>query len=231
MGFSMEKYHFKTGSVLQRLPSKDAALLKEQMVRLEVKKDEVIYKEGYYSKGVYILKKGKIKIAQLNKDGEEQIAYIYKRGEMMGYRPLLCGSVHPVTATALEDCVISFIPEKHFMQVLDQSPALSRQLLINLAHEFSVWINTMSILAQQPVRERIALILLILNEKYKKEGKEDIPAVINLSRQNMANYARTTIETLARMLRYFKEEKIIKTEGRRITILQPDELGKIAEFY
>lgn len=227
----IEKYHFRTESIVRRLPPKEAKLLKDQMIRMEVKKDKVIFKEGYYSKGVYILRKGKVKIAQLNRDGEEQIAYIYNKDEIMGYRPLLCTEVHPVTATTLEDCVISFIPEKYFIQVLDQSLALSRQLLINLAHEFSVWINTMSILAQQPVRERIAFILLILNEKYKKEGKEDAPAIINLSRQNMANYARTTIETLARMLRHFKDEKIITTEGRRITVLQPDELKRIAEFY
>jgi len=81
------------------------------------------------------------------------------------------------------------------------------------------------------VRERLALVLLILNDKYKRKGKEHWPAAINLSRENVANYASTTIETLARMLRYLKDEKIIKTEGRKIIIIRQKELEKIVEFY
>ncbi|MEW6468664.1 MAG: Crp/Fnr family transcriptional regulator [Bacteroidota bacterium] len=231
MAFEIEKYRFKTESILDGLPSGEFRLLKDQMTRVEVKKGKVIYKEGFYSKGVYILRKGKVKISQLSKDGDEQIAYIYKKGEIMGYRPLLCNTVHPVTATALDECVLSFIPQQYFLRVLDHSLVLSRRLLTNLAYEFSVWINTMSVLAQQPVKERVALVLLILNEKYKRKGKEHLPAAISLSRQDMASYARTTIETLARMLRYFKDEKIIRTEGWKIIILKPKELEKIAEFY
>jgi CRP-like cAMP-binding protein len=226
MPFSIEKYHFMTTSLLEELPAKEYKLLKEQMTRMEVKKNKVLFRQGYYSKGIYILVKGKVKIFQLSKDGQEQIAYIYSRGEIMGYRPLLCNETHPATAMTLEDCIITFIPQKYFIEVLDRSSTLSRQLLFSLAHEFSVWINTMSILAQQSVRERVALVLLILNEKYKKA---DEAAVINLSRKNIANYAHTTVETLARVLRQFKDQKIIKTEGRKIILSRVKELEKIAE--
>ncbi len=231
MTFKLEKYHFKTDSILDGLPTREFRLLKEDMQRLEVKKDKIIYKEGSYSKGAYILRKGKIKIYQTNKDGKEQIAYIYRKGEIMGYRPLLCEEAHPVSAAALEDCVISFIPKKFFLRALEVSPVLARRLLTNLSHEFTVWINKLSLFAQQPVRERVALSLLIINEKYKKDGKNNQAAAINLSREDIANYVGTTIETLVRILRYLKDEKIITTNGRKITILKPKELEKIADFY
>lgn len=231
MSFHLDKYSFKTESILDGLPSEELKLLKEQMIRMEIQKNKTVFKEGTVSRGIYILTKGKVKIFQLGRDGVEQIAYIYKRGEVMGYRPLLCNERHPVTATALDDCVILFIPQKYFIQILNHSLILSRRLLVNLAHEFSVWINTMSVLAQQPVKERIALVLLILNEKYKREGKENVSVIINISRQNFANYARTTIETLARVLRHFKDEKIIRTEGRRIVILRQQQLEQIVRSF
>jgi CRP-like cAMP-binding protein len=231
MIFKMEKYHFKTDSVLEGLPAKEFRLLKEDMQRMEIKKGKIIYKEGSYSKGAYILRKGKVKIYRTNGEGKEQIAYIYRKGEIMGYRPLLCDEVHPVSAAALEDCVISFIPKRFFLHALDESPVLARRLLTNLSHEFTVWVNKLSVFAQQPVKERVALSLLIINEKYKKGEKSSLPVVINLSRDDIANYVGTTTETLVRVLRYLKDEKIISSSGRRITVLKPKELEKMLSFY
>lgn len=230
MTFKIEKYHFKTDSILEGLPAKEFRLLKQEMQRMEIKKGKLMYREGSYSKGAYILRKGKVKIYQTNKDGKEQIAYIYRKGEIMGYRPILCDELHPVSAAALEDCVISFIPKKYFLNVLDESPVLARRLLTNLSHEFTVWINKLTLFAQQPVRERVALSLLIINEKYKKEERADLPVVINLSREDLANHIGTSIETLVRILRYLKDEKIITTSGKRIIILKPKELERIADF-
>lgn len=231
MTFKIEKYHFKTDSILEGLPAKEFRLLKQNMQRLEIKKNKIIYREGSLSKGAYILRKGKVKIYQTNKDGKEQIAYIYRKGEIMGYRPLLCEAVHPVSAAALEDCVISFIPKAFFLNALDESPVLARRLLKNLSHEFTVWINKLTLFAQQPVKERVALSLLIINEKYKKDTSSTQPVVINLSRDDLANYVGTTTETLVRILRHLKDDNIITASGRKITILKPKELEKIADFY
>lgn len=231
MAFKIEQYHFKTDSILDGLPAKDLRLLKQDMQRMEIKKGEILFTAGSFSKGVYILRKGKVKIYKTNKDGKEQIVYFYRKGEVMGYRPLLCQETHPVSATALEDCIISFIPKKYFLHVIDQSSVFAKRLLTNLAHEFSVWINKLTIFAQQPVKERLVLSLLILNEKYKKEGKEHLPVILNLSREDLANYVGTTIETLVRMLRQLKDEKIILTNGRKIVILKPEELEKMESLY
>lgn len=224
MAFDIKKYHFKSGSILEGLPITEFKLLKGNMQRIEIKKGKILFREGGYSKGFYILRKGKVKIYQTNHNGKEQIAYIYSKGEAMGHRPLLCEAVHPASAAALEDCVFSYIPKNYFLQALDLSPVLARKLLINLSHEFSVWINKISIFAQQPVKERVALSLLILNEKYRKKDDIKVPVTINLSREDLANYAGTTIETLVRMLRQFKDENIIKSKGRKIIILDAKRL-------
>jgi len=229
MKFQIEKYHFKTESIFDSLSKKDNKLLKEHIQIKEEKKGKTIFREGTYSKGIYILKKGTVKIYQINNEGKEQIVYIYSKDEMMGYRPLLCKEKHPVSASTLEECAFYFIPALPFIKVLDRSPVLAKKLLENLSYEFSVWTNKISIFAQQPVLGRVAMTLLILNEKYKKE-KQQGPVVINLSREDIANYVGTTIESLVRMLRYLKNEKIILSQGRNITILDIKGLEKIANL-
>lgn len=230
MKFAIEKYHFKTESIFEQLSILESKKLKSAIVRKEVKKGNIIFREGTFSKGLYILKKGTVKIYQINSEGKEQIAYIYKKGEMMGYRPLLCHEKHPVNAAALEDCIFQLIPANTFISVLNQSPKLSRILLDHLSHEFTVWVNKISVFAQQPVLVRVGMALLILNEKYKRD-KQLGPVIINLSRDDIANYVGTTVESLVRMFRFLKDKKIITSHGRKIAILRPDELSKIANLH
>jgi CRP-like cAMP-binding protein len=230
MSFSIDKYLFRTNLILSELPESDYEMLEENMVEMVEKKEKVIYREGSYSLGVYLIIKGKVKVYQTNKEGKEQIAHIYSAGDIIGYRPLLCEEPHPVSAATLEDSVLSFIPRDTFMNLLEHSPVIARRLLTNLSHEFTVWINRLTVFGQQQVKGRLALSLLILSEIYKMDGDNTQPVTINLSRDDLANYSGTTVETLVRMIRVFKDNGIIITRGRKIEVLKPEMLDKMTDF-
>jgi CRP-like cAMP-binding protein len=230
MNFNISKYHFNTESLLDDLAPAHLNIITASMQTIRKKKGEIIFRKGETSKGVYILKKGMVKIYQTNQDSRPQILYIYKKGESFGYKPLLCQETHPVTAEALEDIVISFIPRVPFFEVLKVSPQLSNRLLFNLSHEFTVWVNTTTAFAQQTVKERFALTLLILNEKYKKKGAKK-PVELNLSREDLSCYVGTAVETLIRILKEFKTKKILEVKARKIKIIDPEALMSLTEFY
>jgi len=227
MKFDIDDFCFHHEPLFEGFPLNDSALLRDCAQLRTEPAGKVIYRRGSYSRGVYILKKGKVKISQRAQSGKEQIIYIFRRGEIFGYRPLLCDEPHPVTATTLESSSFSFIPRVNFLKAIESYPSFARFLLTHLSHEFTVWMNMINRLGRSPVKERIILTLLILNEKYKKIGKEHLPTVINLSRENIAAFAGTTVETLVRMLRVLKDEQLLVTEGRRIMILDSGKLEKL----
>ena len=76
-------------------------------------------------------------------------------------------------------------------------------------------------LAQKSVRERLAFALLILGDVYGDE-------MINLTREDMANFVGTATETLIRLLKDFKEEGLIEIHGRKLKILDNKKLLKLA---
>jgi CRP-like cAMP-binding protein len=232
MSFTINKYQFSSQFVLEELSEEVRTKLMQKVSILHFGRNEVVYEEGVYSLGVYILDKGKVKVSHLDKNGRSQIVYIYGKGEMMGYRPLLCKESHPVTAVSLEECQISFIPKKYFLEMMSTSIAFSNLLLRNVAREFGVWVNTISILTQRPVNERIAFILLLLHNKYKhaEEGEQGSDEWIDLLREDFASYARTTIETVARVLSEFKRRGIIQIKGRKICVADLNQLEGIADF-
>jgi CRP-like cAMP-binding protein len=221
MEYNIEKYHLKSSSLFDFLTASEALLLKDKMTRIEYKKGEYMFKQKSFSKGVYIIRKGKVKIFQTNTDGKQSIVYIYKKGDYFGYRPLLAEEPHPVSAMAMDQVVVSFIPRELFNNMISKSSHLARKLLGVLSKEFSVWINKMTIFSQYAVKERVALSLLILSNVYQR-NEEDLKSVkIAISRDDFAGFVGTAKETLVRMLRIFKDQNIITSKGTKITIVKP----------
>ena len=212
----MSKFHFRSSLDRSKLPLSVQRNLAESESQLYFKKNEVIYGEGSFPKGIYIIRKGMVKAVHLNHDGSTQIIYFYIPGEVFGYRPLLCQEANPVTAVALEPVVVDFIRAEDFLNILQNSKELSHQLLFNLSKEFSMWVNRINVFAQRSVRERLALALLILNEKFGGQNGE--AATIYLTKTDLGNYIGTSIEVLVRTLKEFEKSGWVHTNGKEIKI-------------
>lgn len=224
MKFDEEKYYLKSSSFFNELSPKEVSFIRGHLQRKEFKKGQVLFREGTVPKGVFIVKKGKIKIYQTNEEGRESIVYLYKKGDYFGYRPLLADEPHPVSAAAMDNVVISFIPRNTFMELLQQSNTLAKRLLINLSGEFSVWVSKLTAFSAYSVKERIAISLLIFNRLYHIEGSRNKYSVISISRDDFASFVGTAKENLVRILRVFKDEKIISSKRTTIIVLKSQAL-------
>ncbi|HYV93961.1 MAG TPA: Crp/Fnr family transcriptional regulator [Chitinophagales bacterium] len=231
MPFPSEKFQFKSSHIFEGLSNEEQQILTVNSVTHHYKKGEILFREGGIATGIYFLKKGKVKKYKTTNDDKEQIFYVCNQGELMGYHALLSEERYPDSAAIIEDAEVMFIPKENFLKVLDSSPVLSKWLLKLLSHEFRVFINLITSIATKSVRERLALGLLIVNEKYQGNGKENFPADINMSRGDLANMIGTAKETLVRLLHDFKDEQLIETSGRIIRILDKKGLVKVANFF
>jgi len=229
--FPFDKHSFKSDTILDDLPDEDVSLLKKNMVTHIYKKGEILFREGSYPTGIYYIEKGKVKKYKTDKEGREQIFYVCKSGELLGYHALLGEERYTDSSSTLEESTISFIPKDDFLKTIQTSSLLSNRLLKCMSHEFGVLVNGLAVYAQRTVRERLALSLLILRDKYKKEDQENKPVEVNLSREDLAKMVGTARETLTRLLHDFKEEGLITTDGKKIILTKPLVLSKIANLY
>nr|WP_321229680.1 Crp/Fnr family transcriptional regulator [uncultured Psychroserpens sp.] len=223
------KFTFNSQYILSELPLSDREFLENIMVDKKYRKNQPIFTEGTLPSGIFYLQSGKVKKYKMDNDGREQIIYIYNAGEFFGYSSVLSESTYGDTTVSIENSIISFITTNDFNKILENSSSFSRLLLKSLSHEFSVLANLMAVLSQRTVRERVALNLLILHDKYKVDNV-DITYIM-LSRSDLANMTGTVIETLARVLHDFKDDSLISTDGRKIELLNIERLIQIANFY
>lgn len=218
------RFHFGGLPILKSLPVKEVQWIAAHSKTRKIGADHELFREGTYPKRAYILKRGKVKIYQTTPEGNEQIVYIYEPGDMFGYRPIICNEKHPVTARTLEESTVIQISRVYFLELLQQSHVLARLLLRSLSSEFSVWVNYITTFAQYSVKERLALSLLILAEKYKSPTNKQ--GAIMLTRRDLASFVGTSIETLARLLTQWKQEEIITVRGRQIIVKDHAQLAQ-----
>lgn len=228
--FPIDKWDFKSESILTELPSDDFELLTANKTEQFYKKGETIFREGGFPSGIYFIKEGKVKKYKLDKDGREQIIYVANTGELLGYHAILAEDRYPDSAAALEESKVAFIPKEDFLETLLQSEVLSRRLLKTLSHEFAVLANSLTMFAQKSVRERLALQLIVLREKYKVNFQLGMPVEINMSRDDLASLVGTARENVVRVLSEFREDGILETQGRKIIVHDVNKLISIANY-
>lgn len=228
--FPIDKWDFNSEFVLTDLPLDDLELLTINKWEQVYKKGEIIFREGAFPSGIFYIIDGKVKKYKADRDGRDHIIYVANTGELLGYHAVLSEERFPDSAAALEESRIAFIPKEDFLQTLHRSEVLSRRLLKTLSHEFAVLANSLSMFAQKSVRERLALQLIVLREKYKVNFKPGMPVEINMGRDDLAGLVGTARENVVRVLTEFKEDGILETKGRKIIVHNVQKLISIADY-
>jgi len=228
--FPIERWSFNTRSVLNVRSAEEYAALFLHQSDQPCRKGDVIFREGAVPSGVFIIKSGKIKKYKTDRNGKERIIYIAGEGEMIGYHAVLSEERYPDSAAALEKSLLSFIPKEDLLEVLDRSPLFARHLLKALSHEFTVFANSLSVFSQRTAQERLAIVLIVVREKFKKANAMEQEPALNISRADLASVAGLAQDNVIRLLRDFKNEGILETEGRKIYVKDIRSLVKKSNY-
>lgn len=216
--FPIDKWNFTTPSILNVLSEEDYKFLISNQGKQKYRKGEHVFKEEMIPSGIFYIHSGKVKKYKVDQTGREQIIYVANSGELIGYHAVLAEERYADSASVIEASVITFIPKDDFLNILNRSPLFAQRLLKALSHEFTVLANHISVFAQRSAIERLAIALIVVREKYKSETPEGEEINIDISRHDLANIAGIAKENVIRLLKDFRTEGIIETDGRKICV-------------
>lgn len=213
-----------------------ADLRKDELENLSLQKSCGFFKKGQYIfqensrlPGVYCIHSGKIKMFRIGPEGKEQIIRFAKAGDMIGYKSILSNEPLSVSAAALDDVSVCFIPKQFLFDTLSINNMFTRKLMEVACHEIGEANKIITNLAQKTVRERLAEVLLILKETFG-ENEEGFLEV-KLTREEIASFVGTATESVIRLLSEFKKDSLIELKGRHIKILKPNQLVIIGNVF
>lgn len=190
-----------------------------------VKQGQQIILEGTPATGIYFVYSGKIKIHKVGMNGRNLILKLGKEGDIIGHCGFGGKYLYPSSATALEDSNLCFIENTIFFELLKDCHELTHELMRYYTDELRIYESRMVNIAQMNVREKVADTLLLLRDTYG-EDMQDSTLKIVLSRQELAEISGTTKEQVSKILAEFDNEKVIRTSGKKISILDDKKLLK-----
>lgn len=192
-----------------------------------VKKGEYIFEEGEHINGVFCIKSGVCKLVKLSANGKDQIVKLNTRGDLLGQRSTLSNEPTNLSAVAITDMEVCFIPEAEIIRAIGQNTSFTIDMFKMLGHSIKESDDLLVNMSQKSMRERLAATLIMLEEEFGHEEDGNLSLV--LTREEFAGIVGTATESVIRLLSQFNKEKLIKIEGRHIALTDIDKLKRISE--
>ena len=154
---------------------------------------------------------------------------VMKPVEYFAYRAWFAEESFVTAAAAFEASILCAIPMRIITQLVAENNKLAMFFIKLLAIDLGISDERTVNLTQKHIRGRLAESLIFLKETY---GLEEDGATISifLSREDLANLSNMTTSNAIRTLSNFASERLIAIDGRKIKLINEEELKKISRI-
>ncbi len=209
----------------EKLTPDEKSQLDSKSVIIKYKKGELIFKQGGFASHILFIETGLAKVF-LDDGVNSLVLKIIPPGNLLGLTSISDErGTFQYSAMAYLDSEIKQIDIGFFKQVLDSNAGFAKEV-INILISNSIQINgRFFCLTHKQSYGRLADILICLSDRIFKNSEFEL----NLSRKDLAELSGLSPETAVRMLKKFKEEGLIKIDGKLFSILDYSRLKRISE--
>ena len=214
-------------NALKALNKKQLKDISDTKIKKTFKKGEVLFEEGKQLDGVFCVKNGVSKLSKLSENGKDHIVKIATKGEVLGQRSVITEEQTHLSAVAVNDMEVCFIPKNKLQNYLNTNPNFTKEVLVHLAQELKVSDAMIVNMAQKSVRQRLANVLIYFEDTFGTDTEGYI--LIVFSREDISNLIGTAKEACIRALTGLKNEGVISTKGKKIKLENKKHLSAIVE--
>jgi len=191
---------------------------------LTYKKGETIFKQGTIVPHIAFIRSGMVKI-MLESANRKQPLCIEKEG-FIGLESMYNDKFSQYSVIALTEVKLCLIEIESFKNALKANAELGVKIIETLNVRTKLLYERIITLTQKQGPGRVADVLLCISQRLFESDTFFSPC----SRKEMAEMCALSLESLSRILKDFKEEKIIEVNTKTVTILNKMELEKISRI-
>ena len=202
-------------------------LLRERNTVLTFRKGEHIFTDGQVATHMFMIHRGRVKVAMRHAEGSERIIRVAGDGEVLGHRAIGDKPVYTATVIALSETRVNSIPMPLFLSTLRANNLFCYHFLLYFTEEMRQLDQDMRDQMELDVTQRVAKTLLRNQDTFGFDEKDKRKFAFTLSRKDIASMAGTTYESVIRTLADFQDRGIIKLVGKEIRLLKKRELERM----
>lgn len=185
----------------------------------------IVQLAGEPAEAMYVVIQGRVKIARVAPNGREQVLFVAGPGQHFNGVPIFDDGPCPANAEALTEVRLLALPRDGLRRAVAEQPALALALLREFTGRLRHLVGLVDDLALHTVQGRLARLLVA-----QAEAAERGAAVAALTQAEMAAQLGTVREMVARTLKGFEVQGLIRLERGVITIVDRARLAAQAEY-
>jgi CRP-like cAMP-binding protein len=193
-----------------------------EKAHINFKKGETIIKEGTFVSSIYYILDGLAKV-YLEGPNKNVIIKIIKADDFLGLTSIFSNHTYYFSATALSDTTICSIDMSVILRLLSENCKFTQEVVKWYCGNYNLMFTKCFNLGQKQLNGKLASTLLYLNhDKFKS-----VNIYSYLTRKDLAELSGMALESVARILSKFNDDKIIKLKGKKVEILNMELLKSI----
>lgn len=215
--------------VFRSLSARYLRLLSGLLSRREVRKGETLYREGQPCEAFTIVIEGLFNVLKTSIEGREKVVADLRPGQHFGLAEIITGRRSNATVEVTEPGVVLTLSKEDLVQTLLDNARLCFQLMQTMAGTIMDLTDQIQEVSFERVSVRLARLLASLADRegvWTDGGRLIRHAYSHLE---LARRLGTSRETVTRMLRRFKEMKLVATQGRKLVVVDDTGLRGVVE--
>ena len=200
------------------LPPAVAEALDHDAVTTTYPTGAVLFAEGQSPRGVYLVRRGRVKLSVCGSDGRTLILRIVNVGCPLGVAAVVSGRQYEATAETQEPSEISFLRQSDLLR------------LMRLHGEFALWVTQhisadyastcreiRDLILSDSASEKLARLLMTWLDQNTK-SKNPTQMKLALTHEEIGQMIGSSRETVSRLFAGFKKQQIIQQQGSTLVI-------------
>jgi CRP/FNR family transcriptional regulator len=209
----------------QLISKEELKAISENRTHVSYLKGEMLFKQGAFAPHVLFIQSGLAKVYLQLGPRKVQNLWIARSGDFLAFSSMFGEKVYHYSAMALKDTEVLMIDKESLRNLLKTNSEFGFRITSKNYRSENHLMEIVASLSYKQMRGKLATALI-----YLTSGPfihEDVFSY--LSRQDIADFASISVESVIKFLKEFEKEGIIALENKHIHILDPGRLSHISE--
>lgn len=186
--------------------------------------DVIVHQDDDEGQTFFIIASGVVHVCVCTGEGNQSVLATLHKGDFFGEMSLLDREPRSASVVAAQECELLMLYRREFLDILHRYPKMTIQMLTVMSRRLRKadrHINTLSLLS---VFGRVAEVLLQLAKERGRRSGDVVVVPDRPTHQVIADMARTSRETVSRILSQLRKKHLIAINGKQLVILDEAKL-------
>ena len=200
------------------LPPAVAEALEQDAITTSYPPGAVLFAEGQAPRGVFIVRRGRVKLSVCGSDGRTLILRIADTGCPLGVAAVVSGRQYEATAETTEPSEISFLRQHDLLRLMRQHGEFALWVTQHISQDYaSTCREIRDLILSDSASEKLARLLVgFLDQNSKSKNPSQMK--LALTHEEIGQMIGSSRETVSRLFAGFKKQRIIQQTGSTLVI-------------